>query len=306
MNHFSFEYPWFFALIVLFVICAKWCKIKGRSIYFPHLNSLLVSGVQRNNLLVFLKWLAILMVTAALASPVLTKEYSNSKKSGRDIVLVIDTSGSMQQGRFDEQNPMKNKFDVVKEVASDFVLRRENDRIGLITFADVAFVSSPLTFEKEFLAKIINMQKLGMAGQKTAINDSIVQAYAMLEHSNSTSKIVILLTDGIDNMSKVSVEDVESLIVKSNIKLYTIGIGATRDFDGRSLKAFAKAGEGEAYAASTSTMLHEIYAKIDALEVSKIDDKKVVQNIYLFIYPLFIAILSLLLFLYFRVMGGEK
>ena len=266
----------------------------------------MVSSVSRNSILVFLKWLAIVMALIALASPILTKEYSNSKKNGRDIVLVIDTSASMQQGRFDMQNLSKNKFDVVKEVASDFVLRRDNDRIGLITFADVAFVSSPLTFEKEFLAKIINMQRLGIAGQNTAINDAVVQAYAMLERSQSKSKVVILLTDGIDNMSKVSVADVSNLIAISDIKLYTIGIGETRDYDGRSLEAFAKAGEGEAFAATNSAMLHEIYSKIDALEVTKIDDKKIVQHVYLFVYPLFLAILSLLLFIYFRVIGGSK
>ena len=246
------------------------------------------------------------MALVALASPVLTKEYSNSKKSGRDIVLVIDTSASMQQGRFDMKNLSKNKFDVVKEVASDFVLRREDDRIGLITFADVAFVSSPLTFEKEFLAKIITMQRLGIAGQNTAINDALVQAYGMLERSTSKSKVVILLTDGVDNRSRVSVAEVSNLIAISDVKLYTIGIGATRDYDGRSLKAFAKAGEGEAFSASNSTMLHEIYSKIDTLEVSKLNDKKIVQHVYLFIYPLFLAILSLLLFVYFRVMGGVK
>ena len=306
MKQFSFEYPWVLAFILLFVFCAKFCKIKGRSIYFPHLDSLLVSNVRRSSILVFFKWLTIVMALLALASPLLTKEYSKSKKSGRDIVLVIDTSGSMQQGRFDMKNLSKNKFDVVKEVASDFVLRRKDDRIGLITFADVAFVSSPLTFEKEFLANIINMQRLGIAGQKTAINDALVQAYAMLEHSQSKSKIVILLTDGVDNMSKVSVAEVSNLIAISDIKLYTIGIGATRDYDGRALKAFAKAGEGEAFAASNSAMLHEIYSKIDALEVSKIDDKKIVQHVYLYLYPLFLAILSLLLFVYFRVIGGVK
>lgn len=256
--------------------------------------------------MLLLKWLSIVMALVALASPMLTKEYSNTKKNGRDIVLVIDTSGSMQQGRFDMKNLSKNKFDVVKEVASDFVLRRENDRIGLITFADVAFVSSPLTFEKKFLAKIITMQRLGIAGQKTAINDALVQAYAMLDRSQSKSKIVILLTDGIDNMSKVSVEEVSNLIAMSNIRLYTIGIGASRDFDGRSLKAFAKAGEGEAFAATNSKMLHEIYEKIDALELTKIDDKKIIQHVYLYAYPLFMAILSLMLFLFFRVMGSKK
>ena len=306
MRQFSFEYPWVLIFILLFLLCAKFCKIKGRSIYFPHLDALFASNVQRNKILAFLKWLTIVMALVALASPLLTKEYSNIKKNGRDIVLVIDTSGSMQQGRFDMKNLSKNKFDVVKEVASDFVLRRKDDRIGLITFADVAFVSSPLTFEKKFLAKIIKMQRLGIAGQKTAINDALVQAYAMLDRSQSKSKIVILLTDGVDNMSKVSVAEVSNLIAISDIKLYTIGIGATRDYDGRALEAFAKVGEGEAFAATNSKMLHEIYEKIDALELTKIDDKKIIQHIYLYAYPLFIAILSLVFFIYLRVMGRGK
>lgn len=306
MNQFSFEYPWFLLLIVLFILCEKFCKVKGRSIYFPHLESLLVSTVRRSRVLGFLKWLAIVMAVIAMASPVLTYEYSDSKKDGRDIVLIIDTSGSMQQGNFDESNLSKNKFDVVKEVASDFVSRRENDRIGLITFADVAFIASPLTFEKTFLAKIIKMQRLGIAGQKTAINDALVQTYAMLEHSTAKSKVAILLTDGMDNMSQVSTDDVKNFIAKSDVKLYTIGIGSTRDYDGKSLRILAKAGQGEAFTASNAKMLQQIYEKIDALEVTKIDDKKVLQHIYLFVYPLFIAVLSLLLFLYFKVMGGAQ
>ena len=306
MNQFSFEYPWLLALVFVFMLCAKFCKVKGRSIYFPHLESLLVSGIRHGRLLGLLKWLAIVMAVMALASPILTNEYSDSKKDGRDIVLIIDTSGSMKQGQFDESNLSKNKLNVVKEVASDFVLRREHDRIGLITFADVAFVASPLTFEKEFLEKIITMQRLGIAGQKTAINDAVVQAYALLERSIAKSKIAILLTDGIDNMSKVSADDVKNLIAKSKIKLYTIGIGATRDYDGQALEAFAKAGQGEAFSATNSKMLHQIYEKIDALEVTEIDDKKIVQHTYLFVYPLFVALLSLLLFLYFRVMGSVK
>jgi Ca-activated chloride channel family protein len=269
------------------------------------MESMLVSKIQRSLLLAFFKWFGIVMALMALASPILTKEYSNSKKDGRDIVLVIDTSGSMQQGRFDLSDLSKNKFDVVKEVASDFVSRRENDRIGLITFADISFVASPLTFEKKFLQKIIELQRLGVAGQKTAIYDAVVQSYAMLERSASKSKVVILLTDGVDNMSRVELEDVQNFITKSDVKLYTIGIGSKRDYDGRSLKALASAGKGEAYTASNSMMLREIYKKIDALEVTKMDDKRIVQHVYLFVYPLLLSVLSFLLFLYFRMMGGK-
>ena len=244
------------------------------------------------------------MALTALASPILTKEYTNLKKNGRDIVLVIDTSASMQQERFDMKNLHKNKFDVVKEVASDFVLRRKDDRIGLVTFADIAFIATPLSFEKRFLQQIIAMQKLGVAGQRTAINDAVVQAYGLLENSQAQSKVVILLTDGIDNMSQVGLNDVADYIEKSSIKLYTIGIGTNRDFDGTSLKRLAEAGHGEFYSASNGETLRKIYEKIDTLEVTKIDNKKIVQFVYLFVYPLLLSVLLFLLFLYFRVMGG--
>jgi len=255
----------------------------------------------------FLKWLGIFSVLVALASPIISTEYSNEKKEGRDIVLIIDTSASMIQGRFDEKDLEKNKFDVVKDVASDFVTQRESDRIALVTFADIAFVSSPLTFEKEFLASIIRQQRLGIAGQRTAINDALVQSYAMLERSNTKSKIAILLTDGVDNMSRVSVDEVHSMISKSPVKLYTIGIGKSGDYDDSFLDSLAKAGEGAYFSADNSVTLKEIYEKIDHLEVTEIHTKKMVQYTYLFVYPLLFSILCLLFFVYLRTIhGGQR
>jgi len=251
-----------------------------------------------------LKWLGVTLAIVALASPILTSHYSNFKKNGRDIVLIVDSSDSMRQQGFDAANREKNKFDVVKEVASDFVRRRENDRVGLITFADIAFVASPLTFEKKFLQQIIEMQRLGVAGTRTAINDSLVQSYAMLESSKAKTKIVILLTDGIDSVSKISVDEVKSLIRKSDIKLYTIGVGTDKDFDGEYLESLATAGKGVAFSAENSQKLSEIYTKIDQLEVSKIDEKKIVTETYLFTYPLVMAIFLLLFFIYFRTVRG--
>jgi len=306
MNQFSFEYPWFLGIILLFIICAKFCKLKAKSIYFPHLNSLLLASRSSDYLLLILKWTTVSLAVVALASPVLTQEYHNIKKEGRDIVLIIDTSGSMQQGRFDVKNPMKNKFEVVQDVASAFVKHRKNDRIALVTFADIAFVSSPLTFEKKFLAQIIKLQTLGIAGQKTAIRDALVQSYAMLERSStSKSKVAILLTDGIDNMSHVSVDDVETMISKSTVKLYTIGVGSSRDYDGKFLKALADVGKGEYFSAQNSIILQDIYQKIDKLETSKIEAKKVEKKEYLFIYPLLIAIFSLFLLIYFQTIKGR-
>jgi Ca-activated chloride channel family protein len=246
------------------------------------------------------------MAIVALASPVITKEYSNSKREGRDIVLIIDASDSMRQNRFDANSIRKNKFEVVKEVASDFVSKRTQDRIGLVTFADIAFIASPLTFEKKFLQDIIAMQRLGVAGKRTAINDSLAQTYNMLSNSKAKSKIAILLTDGIDNMSRVPLADIKSLIEKSPVKLYTIGIGSSRDYDGRYLQELADAGKGQAFGARNAQMLTQIYAKIDELEASKIEDKKFIKHTYLYIFPLFIAIISLLIFIYIRNMRGRR
>ena len=300
MSQFSFEYPLLLLVVLLFVLCAKFCKERSRAIFFPHVKTLMMQGRSGSSLLNVLKWVGVVSAVIALASPVITKSYTNSKKEGRDIVLILDSSDSMRQRGFDPTNIMRNKFDVVKEVVGDFIEKRKNDRIGMVTFADIAFIASPLTFEKKFLTDITKMQKMGIAGKRTAINDAIVQSYNLLSKSKAKSKIAILLTDGIDNMSKIPFPDVKNLIEKRDIKLYAIGIGDERDYNGAYLKALADAGHGEAYGARDAETLERIYEEIDKLEATKIDDKKIVQHTYLYIYPLFLAILSFLLFMYVR------
>ncbi|MDQ7046303.1 MAG: VWA domain-containing protein [Sulfurovum sp.] len=300
MNGFSFEYPFLLGLILLFIVCAKFCKERSRAIFFPHVKTLMVQSAKSFSWLNVLKWIGIVAAIIALASPVMTKSYSNSKKEGRDIVLIIDSSDSMRQRGFDPSDLWRNKFDIVKEVVGDFIETRENDRIGMVTFADIAFIASPLTFEKKFLTDITKMQEMGVAGKRTAINDAIVQSYTLLSKSKAKSKIAILLTDGVDNMSKIPFEDVKNMIEKHDIKLYTIGVGDARDYNGPYLQALADAGHGLAFGAKDATTLTQIYEEIDKLEATKIDDKKIVQHTYLYIYPLFLAILSLLLFMYLR------
>ena len=300
MSQFSFEYPFLLGIVLLFIICSIWCKERSRALFFPHVKTLMEKSAGKSSLLSVLKWVGITAAIIALASPVITKSYSNTKKEGRDIVLIIDSSDSMRQRGFDPKDLWRNKFDVVKEVVGDFIEKRENDRIGMVTFADIAFIASPLTFEKKFLTDITKMQEMGMAGKRTAINDAVVQSYNLLSKSKAKSKIAILLTDGIDNMSKVPFGDVKSLIEKRDIKLYAIGVGDARDYNGQYLQALADAGKGLAFGAKDATTLSQIYDEIDKLEATKIDDKKIVQHTYLYIYPLFLAILSLLLFIYFR------
>ena len=304
MSNFEFQYPLIFLIIILFIICSKFCKAKVDSIYFPHINKLFIKSFKQDRLLVILKWLGIILTIIALASPVLKEEYKNSKKDGRDIVLVLDSSESMYQRGFDINNRGRDKFNVTKDIVSEFISKRKNDRLGLITFGDIAFCASPLTFEKKFLNSILKMQRVGIAGRRTAINDAIIQGYSILEKSKAKSKIIIVLTDGMDNMSKVSFEEVKELIKVGGAKLYTIGIGTTRDYNAPYLKALAEASGGKFFGARDSKSLEKVYKQIDKLEVTKIDNKRVVTYEYLYIYPLFLAILSLLLFIYMRTQKG--
>ncbi|NPA50290.1 MAG: VWA domain-containing protein [Epsilonproteobacteria bacterium] len=304
MSQFEFQYPWAFALIFLFLICAKFCPARAMAIYFPHINRIFYKEKVKSRFLSILKWIGVVALIIAMSSPVLVTNFKDSKKRGRDIMLVIDSSDSMREMGFDINDPYKSKFDVVKEVVSEFIDKRKNDRIGLINFASVAFIASPLTFEKKFLKEIIKMQRLGIAGIRTAINDALLQAYKLLQKSKAKSKVVILLTDGMDNMSRISFEEIKDLISKSDIKLYTIGIGGYGDFDPQYLKALAKAGKGKFYWAANKKDLEKIYSEIDKLETSKIKAKSYKNVKYLYIYPLFIAILALLLYLYYRTSKG--
>ena len=306
MSRFSFEHPWVLGLILLFWICSRHCPARTQAIYFPHVRRLLSVHAHKSRWLEILKWIGIVGLLLALASPVLTDEYKQINKQGRDIMLIIDSSDSMRQRGFDPTYPLKSKFDVVKEVVSDFIDKRKNDRIGLINFASVAFVASPLTFEKKFLRQILAMQEPGIAGKRTAINDALLQTYNILNKSDAKTKIAILLTDGIDNASRISFDEIRRLISDSDVKLYTIGIGSYRDFDAPYLKALAQAGHGKFFAASNRQTLQKIYDAIDKLETSKLKSKKIVQHDYLYIYPLFVAILAMLFFIYLRTAKGVE
>ena len=302
MSRFNFEYPIAFLLIVLFLVCAKFCKERTLAIYFPHISALkLGHKFSKSDLL---KWLGIALAISALASPVIEQKYEPSKKAGRDIVMVIDSSGSMRSFGFDPNNPMKRKFDVVKEVVGDFIRKRHSDRIGIITFADFAFVAAPLTFEKEFLQKIIAMQRLGIAGKRTAINDALVQSLRLLEKSKAKNKVIILLTDGIENASRIDAQSLQKLLATfKGVKLYTIGIGRAGEYDAEYLKRLAQIGGGAFFEARNADRLQAIYHKIDQLEKSKIEDKKIVQKEYLYYYPLLGAIILLFGYLYIRSKG---
>jgi len=304
MSHYSFEFPYLFLLIGLFWLCFKKCPAKSLAIYLPYIHLLIGKKSVKSRWIDIFKWIGILALITALASPVKVEKFNNIKKEARDIMLILDSSKSMLDRGFDLENLEKDKFNIVIDVISNFIKERPNDRIGVINFSSSAFIASPLTFDKNYLQNIIKKQRVGIVGSRTAIYDALAQATYILENSDAKSKIAILLTDGADNMSYTTYKDLKNVISKSTIKLYIVGVGEYDDLNVPKLKELAKAGRGNFFLASNSSALNKIYKEIDKSETSKMKGESYKKYTYYYYFPLIISIIFLLLFVYYKSAKG--
>ena len=290
-----FEYPWVFLFVFLFLFCEWKCPLRLDLLYFPHIDRI-AKTVKSASLMQAFKWMIWGGTLVALASPVVTKEMVPSHAMGRDMVLVLDASRSMDEGFSIVQK--ENKFDTVKRVVKSFVEKRKNDRLGLVVFGEFAYVASPVTFDHKLLAAMIPYLEVGMAGERTAIYDALAMAVKLLKNSKAKSRVAILLTDGRNTAGKIPLQVAEKLLQQYGIKLYTIGVGRSHDYDPVILKRLAEKTGGEFFSAANPKMLEEVYAKIDALEPSEVAQQPVIETTYLYSYPLFIAAMSLLAYLF--------
>lgn len=290
MSSFSFEYPWLLGLIIVFLIANRYFKMRSSSLIFPHLN-LFTKTSSKSKLVELLKWIAILSMIIALASPVKKVEYLPKKSDGYAMALLIDSSGSMR---------VRDRFIVVKDVVEDFIKRRENDNVGLIVFGSEALVASPLTFDHKVLADILRRLHVGVVGEKTAIFDSMLQGVKLLKRSSAKSKIMILLTDGRNTAGSTPINVAKRMVKKYDIKFYAVGIGDATTLDEKVLKSIANDTDGKYFRASSVNQLASIYDEINKLEKSKIERESFVYKNYYFMYPLFLAILALSGYLFLR------
>ena len=295
-NNFTFEYPYILFLIVLFIICSIFCKAKTPTYLIPHLNIFQFANQKSMFVINILKYFVIIFSIIALASPVKINDTLILKNNGINILLNLDASGSMKEQDLDNDYS-KNRFDVVKEIVKEFMDKRVADNIGIVLFGDSVLIASPLSFDKNAQKQIIDYLDVEMAGQKTALIDSLASSINILKDKKAKSNIIILLSDGEDNASKIPLDVVIKLLNKYNIKAYTIGIG---NFNKDILYTIAKESNAKAYTAMSKEDLTLIYEDINKLEKSQIDQNKIVLKDYLFFYPLFLAILSLILLIYLR------
>jgi len=250
-------------------------------------------------------WIALIL---AATRPQWVGEPIELPSTGRDLMLVVDISGSMEARDMVLNNAQLSRFEVMKAVVSDFAVRREGDRLGLILFAAHAYIQTPLTFDRSTVAKLIAELEIGMIEESaTAIGDAIGLGVKHLRERPADSRVMIMLTDGVNNAGAVTPLQAGQLAQIEGIKIYTIGMGADslvqRSFQGsRSINPSAELDEanlteiaestgGRYYRARDVQDLINIYAELDTLEAIEQDQQTFRPVNVLFYWPLGAAVL---------------
>jgi len=297
VSNIYFEYPEIFWLIVIFIICERFCKQKGNSLLFPRVDFFGGVGLKKQNYLFYIKWWTILTLLTAMASPYYILTQSTKPKNGLNIAMVLDTSDSMRAMGFNPANPRLSRFDVVKDIVGDFIEKRKSDNLGLVVFGEYAFISAPLTFDKKILRTMVNNLHIGIAGKSTALYDAIGQTVALLKNDENSSNIAIVLTDGINTAGVLPRDKAIQLAKDRGIKIYTIGIGRRGEINPLDLADIAEQTGGKFFIARNSEELKMVYNEIDKLEKRELKDTTYDVKKYLYFYPLLISLLSLTIYI---------
>lgn len=261
-----------------------------------------------NKMPIFIRAAAIILFLLALARPQSVLEGSKTVSEGVDIVVTLDTSTSMLAEDFRIGSSRINRFDVVKEVVKDFIKKRKDDRIAMVAFAARAYTVCPLTTDYTWLNENLDRVRVGMIEDATAIGSALATSINRLRTSKTKSRIVILLTDGVNNAGTISPLVAAEAARALKIKVYTIGVGSKglvpypfKDVYGRTvyqnipieidenvLKKIAEITGGKYYLASSTESLRKIYDDINRLERSAIEHfgyREYSELFYIFLIP---------------------
>ncbi|MEE2959325.1 MAG: VWA domain-containing protein [Myxococcota bacterium] len=254
--------------------------------------------------------LTLFFILLALARPQQGKEESLIKSEGIDIVLAMDTSGSMQALDLDSDRSLpkrRNRLQVAQKVVQSFVEQRPNDQLGLVVFGANAFTQCPLTLDHGIVTSFLDSLEIGMAGDGTAIGDAIATAVKRLQKSTAKSKVIVLLTDGRNNAGSISPRKAAEIAKTFGVKIYTIGAGKRGkapflvdglfgkqpvyqevDIDDDILNEIAGLTEGTYFRAEDKSALTKIYNQIDTLEKTEIESSTYMEyneHFWFFLFP---------------------
>ena len=279
--------PWILLAFLVFIVSSFVFKKEKSAYYMPHFSKSFEDKSPKSRLLALLQWLMIGFGIFALSDPLVTKSIETKKSNAIDIVLSLDTSGSMSLYGFNAQDYNQTRLGVVKEVVSEFIKTREDDRIGLVLFGTRAAVVSPLSFDTKAQINILKQVEVGVLGKSTALVDSLLAGIELLKKSQSKSKIIVLLSDGEDSSSKVQLEVVLKLAKKYKIKIYTIQIDKSQT---DMMKVIASANGAKSFKALSKKDLKEVYKTIENLEKSELSYKTIKVQEHIFFYPLALSL----------------
>ncbi|HXH39954.1 MAG TPA: VWA domain-containing protein [Thermoanaerobaculia bacterium] len=242
-----------------------------------------------------LESIAALAMIVALARPQRVTRMATNDRFGIDIVIALDASGSMAAEDFKP----RNRFGVAKELIGDFIARRQDDRIGIVTFGARAATRVPITYDRDIAAAILERAQVGENGDATAIGHAIATAVNRLRTSKTRSRIIILVTDGVNNSGSIDPLAAAQLAARYGIKIYTIGVGSrgpvpipvkrvdpfpgeivttyqlqVADLDEEALAAIAKATNGEYFRATDARTMSDVLDRIDHLEKTRLNAPK--------------------------------
>ncbi len=322
MSNVEFANPEYFYLLLLLLPMIVWYVFKEKmasadmqiSSISPFKGMKTSVRVYLRHLLFVLRLIALILLIIALARPQSSTSWQETSREGIDIVVALDISSSMLAQDF-----KPNRLEASKDVATKFILGRANDKIGLVVFAGESFTQCPLTTDHAVLINLFKDINSGMIEDGTAIGLGLANAVNRLKESKAKSKVVILLTDGVNNRGEIAPLMAADLAVSFGIKVYTIGVGTMGkapypvqnifgrtvqqlpvEIDEEILKEIAEKTGGQYFRATGNTKLKEIYDEIDKLEKSEIDVKNYSKKSEMYLNYGLLALLLILLELIMR------
>jgi len=314
---FEFVYLWIFFLLPLPLLIRYLLKekqINYTQVWIPLAEGLSESHApsQRTYLKSIVPWLAWLLLLTALARPVWFGDPIRLQQQSRDMMISLDLSGSMQEVDMPLNGQTVDRLTLLKNLLKTFIQQRQGDRLGLILFADHAYLQTPLTFDLKTIQQMVNESEIGLAGTNTAIGESIAMAIKRFVENKNEQRVLILISDGANNAGSIEPIQAAKQAAKNNITIYTIGIGAEQmikrgifgnqrinpsaDLDEKALTEIATLTGGKYFRARNQTELQNIYQTLNQLEPIDSDSIVFRPEKDLFYWPLSTALILLTLF----------
>lgn len=320
-----FEFKWPYVLIMLAAPLLTWLlpAVKSQAVsavhvpFFQNLWSNLSSSFDKTpwflKVLALISWLLLVM---AGSRPVWVDDPIALPIEGRDLMLAVDVSASMQEVDLKINGRAVDRLTAIKNVAGEFIDRRKGDRLGLILFGQQAYLQAPLSFDRITVKQLLNESFIGIAGKATAIGDAIGLAVKKVRETSDNNRILILLTDGQNTAGEINPVKAAELASQEGLKVYTIGIGAdeiykqtvfgtrlvnpSTDLDEVTLKKISQLTGGQYFRARNTKELEQIYTMLDELEPLAEEDEFYRPTQELYMWPLIFSLLSLITTLLLR------